>query len=467
MAQTSPRHSPYKGLIPYTENDAQFFFGRERETRLTIANLFASPLTLLYGPSGVGKSSILRAGIAHQLNQRPNVKVVVHSEWKNKPLLKLKSLAGTPAGLHEDYAQEHSLAGVLKESTRVLNGRMMIVLDQFEEYFLYHPAEDEFTDQFARAIIQADLPVSFLISIREDSLAKLDRFEGRIPILFDNYLRLEHLDERAARLAIEMPIEKYNQIYASDGPIRIEARLVDEVLAQLKSEHVSLKTIGQGTAAPAGSRYIETPYLQLVMTRLWAEEQAKNSRILHLETLNRLGGAETIVKSHLDVVMKRLSSDHQLLAAKVFQYLVTPSGTKIALSADDLSSFVDVPVPVVKSLLKRLSDRDVRLLRAVEAPEKGEMTYEIFHDVLAAPILEWRERWQYRYKFSNRTSLIAIAILLMIIYIIVVAIITRTDLFDMITNPGMDLSCLLPLLCLAGFFGIIGFITGVNWTRTQ
>ena len=97
-SQTS-RYSPYQGLIPFGEKDAEFFFGREKETRLIIANLFASPLTLLYGPSGVGKSSILRAGALHQLNQRSDLKVIVHSNWKDDPLQKLKSLACALPGM--------------------------------------------------------------------------------------------------------------------------------------------------------------------------------------------------------------------------------------------------------------------------------------------------------------------------------------------------------------------------------
>src|SRR5262245_35778425 len=55
--------SPYVGLVPFSENDAEFFFGREKESRVIAANLRASRLTLLYGPSGVGKSSVLRAGV--------------------------------------------------------------------------------------------------------------------------------------------------------------------------------------------------------------------------------------------------------------------------------------------------------------------------------------------------------------------------------------------------------------------
>ena len=60
--------TPYKGLAYYSEQDAPFFFGRERETQIVTANLMASRLTLLYGESGVGKSSLLRAGVARYLD---------------------------------------------------------------------------------------------------------------------------------------------------------------------------------------------------------------------------------------------------------------------------------------------------------------------------------------------------------------------------------------------------------------
>ena len=68
MAEAAP--VPFKGLTPYREEDATFFFGREREQEIIIANLHAYPLTLLYGGTGVGKSSVLRAGVAHRLRQQ-------------------------------------------------------------------------------------------------------------------------------------------------------------------------------------------------------------------------------------------------------------------------------------------------------------------------------------------------------------------------------------------------------------
>ena len=63
----APPASPYKGLAAFEDSDldALLFFGREREQEIIAANLLAYRLTVLYGASGVGKSSVLRAGVAH------------------------------------------------------------------------------------------------------------------------------------------------------------------------------------------------------------------------------------------------------------------------------------------------------------------------------------------------------------------------------------------------------------------
>ena len=60
---TVPPRSPYKGLNAFDDSDldALFVFGRERECEIVVANLIASRLTLLYGPSGVGKSTLVLA----------------------------------------------------------------------------------------------------------------------------------------------------------------------------------------------------------------------------------------------------------------------------------------------------------------------------------------------------------------------------------------------------------------------
>ncbi len=88
--------NPYKGLMPYTEKDAPFFFGREGEWEIIADNLLATRLTLLYGASGIGKSSLLRAGVAYHLMRdakknlaeygTPKFAVVVFNSWQDDPL---------------------------------------------------------------------------------------------------------------------------------------------------------------------------------------------------------------------------------------------------------------------------------------------------------------------------------------------------------------------------------------------
>ena len=81
--------SPYKGLTPFedSELDVLFFFGRERERELIEANLMASRLTVLYGETGVGKSSVLRAGVAHEMRRKAGAHaVVVFDNWKDDPV---------------------------------------------------------------------------------------------------------------------------------------------------------------------------------------------------------------------------------------------------------------------------------------------------------------------------------------------------------------------------------------------
>ena len=406
-------HSPYKGLMPYSEDDAAFFFGRAAEQEIIIANLNVSRLTLLYGASGVGKSSILRAGVAHQLRQEaqtnlrergtPEYAVVVFSSWRDDPVQgliarvndEIARTLGTETLRRSDAA---NLAAALAENAQRVGGDLYIMLDQFEEYFLYHPndsGENTFADQFARALNRDDLRVNFLVAIREDALAKLDRFKGQIPGLFENYLRMTHLDTNAARDAIVKPLDEYNRVYANGARIEIEPALVNAVLEQTRTGQVIVGDAGRGAVERAGGDEIETPYLQLVMTRLWDETMRAGSYVLRAETLQRLGGAEKIVRTHLDTTMRALPEHEQQVAANIFNFLVTPSGTKIAHTARDLADYSRVLETEIAATLEKLSGGDIRILRPVAPPldQPNEPRYEIFHDVLGAPILDWRARF--------------------------------------------------------------------------
>ena len=248
----------------------------------------------------------------------------------------------------------------------------------------------------ARAIGREDLRANFLVAIREDSLAKLDRFKGRINFL-NNYYRVRHLDRAAARDAIQKPIERYNTAVSEAGAMAIEPGLVDRVLQDVAHGQVVVGAVGQGTVAvdDQPEDRIEAPYLQLVMDRLWREERSRGSSVLRVATLDELGGAQRIVRTHLDNAMADLTPERRDLAARVFRFLVTPGGSKIALSAADLAEFADVPEAALTEVLEDLAMSQTRILRAVMPPlGETEARYEIYHDVLAPAILDWRTRYE-------------------------------------------------------------------------
>jgi len=141
-----------------------------------------------------------------------------------------------------------------------------------------------------------------------------------------------------------------------------------------------------------GPRFVETPYLQLVLQRLWEQEQSEGSRVLRLQTLERLGGAGRIVQDHLELALAELTPAEKATAAGIFNHLVTPSGTKIAHALPDLADYAGVPERAVAPVVSRLVAR--RILRPVSADGGDAAAYEIFHDVLADAVLAWRTRYE-------------------------------------------------------------------------
>ncbi len=420
-ATGKPSERPFVGLAPFTEDDARYFFGRDADRAVITSNLIASRLTVLYGASGCGKRSLLDAGVANQINKiatprqiaacgAPEFVVVSFHEWRDGPRDALvarvhdrmeaalgRAVEPPPAGL--------SLADSLSAWSEHVSGALLIVLDQFDEYFLYHGrkvVQGTFAYELAGAINRVDLRANFLISIREDSLAQLDAFEGHVPNVMSNTLRLDRLDCKRARETIDGPIRRFNELRRDGGPaIEIETVLTDAVLQKVEVGSINLETAGQGRvrdrdAADHDTQPIETAYLQLVMARLWAAEAAEGSHVLRLKTFEDLGGAKSIVGTHLDTVMDTFATDERAIAAELFRYLVTPTGNKIALTLNDLVEYTRLSPDVVEPVLTQLDSQQVRVLREVKGPidDRAATRHEIFHDVLAGVILDWLRRYK-------------------------------------------------------------------------
>ena len=410
---TGTRSSPFPGLRHFGNGDEAYFFGRETERDLLAANLIVSRLTIAYGPSGVGKSSLLGAGVQHQLLQevksavsagkRAEHLIVCYSgPWHGDAVGAIEdAIRAAVVDVYGDAPQRGNLIRLdemLKEWTEALETRLLIVLDQFEEFLLYADTASglRLDHELPAAITRPDVDADFLISIREDALAGLDRFKTRIPNLLETRVRVEHLDRQAAARAIREPIRRWNEdLRQGLTPVAIEADLVEAVLDQVRTGQVVVGQQGRGTGSQADR--IETAHLQLVMEKLWEAEEIDGAEpTLRRATLDRLGGAQEIIITRCREAIDQLPGDEQRLLAAIFDRLVTPSGAKIACSLEDLATWARVKPAILQPTLDKLSRGDLRILRPVAAPAgaKGGTRYELFHDLLASAILDWRARYE-------------------------------------------------------------------------
>jgi WD40 repeat protein len=403
-----PRTTPYFGLDYYEEKFGAWFFGRETEASKITNNLRAARLTLLHAESGVGKSSLLRAGVAWRMRRladdsfarRGMVRYVpiVFISWKDNPV---QELVGTIRSAIRPYLGDEPepelpadrLDVAIGAAAEAVNANLLIMLDQFEEYFLYRsrePVSEQFADELARCINRTDLRANFLIAIREDAYAGLgDLFKGRIANVYGNFLHIDYLDRAAAEEAIRKPLDVYNSQPSVSEPVGIEDELVDAVLAQVRAFGDGGDTRQDRAAANGGgSGRVSTPLLQLVMDSVWEQEDIATTHELRYSTLQNLHGVEMIVDTHLNQALDALGRAERQTAIDTFDHLVTPSGGKIAQSVFDLAGRTGHSEDQVGGVLEKLDDE--RIVRPIPAaPGKDRVRfrrYEIFHDVLGPSI---------------------------------------------------------------------------------
>src|SRR5207253_4156143 len=129
---------------------------------------------------------------------------------------------------------------------------------------------------------------------------------------------------------------------------------------------------------------VQAPYLQLVMTRWWERETGAGSRSMGVETLKALGGVNTIVNRHLATTLEVLGPASVDAAASIFDFMVTPTGRKVAQTVSELADRTSLNRSELESLLENL--RNARVLSTVPPPKGSvpdERCYEFAHDVMA------------------------------------------------------------------------------------
>ncbi|BAZ53968.1 WD-repeat protein [Nostoc sp. NIES-4103] len=368
-------------------------------------NLCKSKLTLLYGDSSAGKSTILRDGIAYYLHQAAEqnlqksgqlkLAVTLFNSWyEGKPLdnilLQIKQYLKNIGNIevpHLDLSFTETLQAWIKLIDIDESGKLFILLDQFEEYLTHSPKDETklFLDELFRAVNHPNININLLLCLHKNTLQKLEFFKEDIVQLCPYYLHIssnlvkkQPIVDNFIKSTIVQPIE--------DKLISIEPDLVTAVL-----DDIAL------SQAPSEQRF-ETPYLQLVMLRLWKQEMRRESpsRSLEKQSYINLGKAEQIVQDHLDQKLEDLKTDFKIeISDSLFYYLVTPSGDKLALKARDLCDYVNaesnrtekLELEKIEKWLNKLSEGHARIIRPLAANR-----YEIFLDVLAKAIWKRLQR---------------------------------------------------------------------------
>lgn len=391
--------SPWLGLLSFTEETQRFFFGRDTEIREIFLRVRDQPLTVLYGQSGYGKTSLLNAGLVPKLRAdgfRP-VMIRLRFEKEDPPAIgqvraALASACADAVAPAETLLARWGGATVWECShdpalrpDRLAAAPPVLIFDQFEEIFTRGAAQRARAEIETLATELADLvenrppssiqarltndldfagqldfgpsPVRLIITLREDFLSYLETWKGAMPSLMRNRMALQLLPGRQALEAVV-------------GPGRLEGRYLvsDEVGAQI------VRVISR--RAPG--------------TSLEEIEAVPPLLSLLCDELNRARGlapaitAELVEQRHGDILHEFYARCFDGFPPAVRSFvedrLITVGGHRNLVAREDAeaelaAASVVEPAAVLDALLVR------RLLSAQE--RGGTQRLEITHDVLA------------------------------------------------------------------------------------
>ncbi|UCG58832.1 MAG: helix-turn-helix domain-containing protein [Phycisphaerales bacterium] len=365
-SQQSRVKNPFLLLKPFGSRNARLFAGRDEEIQQMVERVTGRKLVVLIGESGVGKTSLVEAGVLPKL--RSYRYTAVRFSFQHDPV---DSLMAKLKGSSEKKRGAMPLVDVVRTyiDRRGRNTKLLLIGDHLEQMFTIHKSQrtrQKFVEQFSR-VLGSPLPATFLFCIREDYLPDLFNLSLDIPALYhrDNTYRLHKLSTKSGSEVL-----KRASLHAS---VRLSANLIDKVADDLCYE-------GDGMIYP--------PYLQIVGYRLYAAF-AKNHKmpsslaVIPESVYTRLGGVETIVNRYLEGLLDQYPNDDKALIGQILSTMVTEYYTKKRVKKKDLQE----ALPHCHNLDRLLSSLvEHRIVRR----SLGE--YELIHDFLARRVIEFIEK---------------------------------------------------------------------------
>jgi WD40 repeat protein len=363
--------TPYPGLAPFTEAEAEYFFGREAEVEAVWKKLRDLHLLAIIGPSGAGKSSFLQAGL---MPAKPEGWRIVLCSPGTSPFVALaQALAPELSGDTEAIRQlvrieDVEVALSMMARWRRRHAEVLVIVDQFEELFTLNPPEvqQRFAELLGRMAIEADVRV--VLSMRDDFFLHCHKHVALAPI-FSEPTPLEAPAGSALRRALVQPALKCGYRFEDEA-------LVEKMLAEVAEERGAL------------------PLLAFAASRLW-EKRGRENGLLRWEDYEAIGGVGGALAQHAEATLDRIGTQRVPVVREIFRNLVTAQGTRAARDMEELLSVFE-DREAAREVLGELID--ARLLtsfevRAGEGEEASRHRVEIIHESLLSA---WPRlvRWQ-------------------------------------------------------------------------
>ncbi len=357
--QGGPIRNPYKGLAAFDVGDAEDFFGRKDIVAGLVERTTTERLVAVVGPSGSGKSSVVRAGLLPTLARRAElgglpwfgVTMVPGADpWEGLEAGLLRLAVNPPASLRDQLLADDR--GLLRAVTRCLpDGRsdLLLVIDQFEELWTLTdaPTRDAFVAALVAAVSDPASRLRAVVTVRAD--------------LWDRPLSDPRLGERLARSAVSLPALSAEQLEEVVlGPARrvglgIEATVVAEL-------------VRTGLTEPAA-----LPLVQFTLTEL---ADRVDGDVVTAADLAALGGVEGAVARRAEDVFAGLDEPHRAATRTLFGRLVSVTGGTPTRQRSRTAELDDDARDVVEAF------GSARLLTYDRDAETREQTVEVAHESL-------------------------------------------------------------------------------------
>jgi len=404
----------YPGAQPFTLEQQNIFFGRTEDTERLFDLLMSENFVVLYSKSGLGKSSIINAGIIpkiQKLNDSSTLSIRFGSflEQQNK-----NPLNTTYQNIYKGKSGVFYLDKLIKDDKSLWyylkkrqsehtsnNDKFLLIFDQFEELFTYPPEEIFNFKKELKEILNIQIPqryrealesqfsinnlklndneieelhkkieIKILIAIRSDRLSLLNELNDNIPNILRFCYELKPLNISQAKDAILNPARQSENKFLSPNFI-YELKALNHILFFLTKKNT------QG---------IESFQLQIICHHI--EKVVIEDKRITVITLEHLGNIEDIYKNYYDNLLNDIESVEERIAARMLiedGLIFEEEERRLSLyEGQILKDFSVNPI-----LLQKLVDN--HLLRA-EPSMLGGYTYELCHDSLVIPVLDSKRK---------------------------------------------------------------------------